>query len=90
MISPCTGCGMTLEHDSDPRTVLCGGCERLDRIAAQVVAACSIPLKPLPEPPPMRNPHKVPTWFEPGYRVLSIAAVLSVGFFLGWVARGGV
>lgn len=94
MVSPCSVCGWTLEHDQDPRTVLCGGCEADARVAARKNAPPPPPTveyhrRVPPMPPPMRNPHHTPTWFEPGYRVLSIAAVLALGFLLGWIARGG-
>jgi len=94
-ISPCTECGLTLEHDHDPRTVLCAGCER-DKFLRNrhLVPPPSTEWRgkrktPPPEPPPMRHTYQAPTWLEPGYRVLSIAAMLALGFLMGWIARGG-
>lgn len=82
-ISPCSGCGSTLEHDQDPRTVLCGGCEADARAAAR---------KNAPPPPPTTEQRRyvAPTPLEPGYRVLTLAAMVALGFLLGWIARGGV
>lgn len=95
MVSPCTGCGRTLEHDHDPRVVLCAGCERdklLDENPHLVKPPTTEQRRKLPPPPPpMRRTYQVvPPFLEPGYRVLTIAVVLALGFFLGWIARGGV
>lgn len=83
-ISPCKACGATLEHDQDPRTVLCVSCRRqLDKLIQAVKP-------PPPEPPPLRTPekHKGITGGE-----LAVAFIFSFGFagaFLGgWIARGG-
>lgn len=95
MTSPCSVCGVTLTHDHDPRVVLCAGCERdkfLDENPHLVKPPTTEQRRklPPPPPPPMRRPYQVPTLLEPGYRVLTIAVVLALGFFLGLIARGGV
>ncbi len=92
MTSPCSVCGRTLTHDRDPRTVLCAGCEHdlFDPLLTPPPTTEVRGKQQPPPPPPMRTPHQVPAWLEPGYRVLTIAVVLALGFFLGWIARGGV
>lgn len=86
MHSPCTGCGRMLEHDHDPRTVICAGCE-IDRFG---VLASGTPELLLPPPTvELRKLYEVPPCLEPGYRVLTIAFCVAFGFIGGWIARGG-
>ena len=94
MTSPCSVCGVTLTHDQDPGTVLCGGCER-DR---RITQAHAVPpptserheKPPQPDPPPMRTPEKL---MGIDWSAFAVALTFSFGFasaFLcGWIARGG-
>ena len=80
MISHCTGCGATLEHDSDPRTVLCGGCDADRRREL---------MKGAPTPPTVEY-HYVPGEWKPGLDVLCMCALIAAGFIIGFLVRGGV
>ena len=82
MISPCSACGVTLEHDHDPRTVLCGGCEADARTAARKNAP-----PPPPIPPPMRTVKPSGGAFTPP---IFFAIIMAAGFMAGWIARGGL
>lgn len=93
MISPCSVCGVTLTHDHDPRVVLCAGCERdkfLDENPHLVKPPTTERRRKLPPPPPpMRTPYQHPGSEAFGIVVVIILAV-ALGFFSGWVMRGGV
>lgn len=92
MISPCSVCGVTLTHDHDPRAVLCAGCERDKFMEAHphlVKPPTTERRRKLPPPPPMRTPYQHPGSEVFGLFVVIVTALV-IGFFLGWIARGGV
>ena len=80
---PCSKCGCTLTHDEDPWTVLCDGCERAWRpdaetLLAQAWVAAGGTVS-------TRRVFEAPLLLEPGYRVLTLGVVFTVGFLLGWL-----
>lgn len=90
MTSPCSVCGRTLTHDRDPRTVLCAGCERDIFEPLIIQPPPTTEGREKPTPPLMRSPYQVvPIFLEPGYRVLTMVAIVGLGFLMGWIARGG-
>lgn len=82
MISECSGCGCTLEHDQDPRTVLCGGCEADKRIEATRGMK-----PPPPTPPPMRSASRELDQLYIGILLMIIG--LTFGMAIGWKMAGG-
>jgi hypothetical protein len=92
MTSPCSVCGVTLEHDQDPRRVMCGGCEAEVRSAArkstQPPPTVEYHRVVPPLPPPAREPFNHPRGEEFGMLAFATLCV-ALGFLCGCVARGG-